>query len=125
MIQLTTPISVGILDSNAYTHVKITKMTWDDEVKRIDLVARAGRVVNSKFVPGIETIATFKQHQIANYTMGPGPEHPEDPPTVVTDYDDLIAESLTSGADEPVYEEVANALYQWILDKELYAGTLV
>lgn len=40
-------------------------------------------------------------------------------------FDQFVEDSLTSAAGVPIYDEVSKSLYQWLIDKGHYSGTIV
>ena len=131
MILLTTPFDASGIDPAhpSYTHIKIMWMNWDARTSVITMGCYHGYLDGGDFVMGVEVPnVTFKQSQCYNIKVGPTQAELDADPnageTVTPNYDDMVA-TLTSAADVLVYEEVANALYQWLLDEGLYAGTIV
>ena len=109
MIQLTTPYVVGATDPNGpYTHVKILKFGADLENMFIQFTAQMGTISGSDFIKGIRSKGTtLRTFEVIN-----------------DDFDTLVAK-LTSAAGVAIYDEVARELYQYLIDKGEYAGTIV
>ena len=108
-LQLTTPLNVGAVDVNSpYQQVKILEFTMQPQAGRISLVVLHGNTISSSWVPGkaIEG-TTVKRFQIDG-----------------DDYQALVA-STSAAAGEIYYDKVASLLYQWLIDKGGFAGTIV
>jgi hypothetical protein len=108
MIQLNTAISVGDADEYSYSHVKIQKLTFDTLEKRATLKVMAGHILDSEFTPGIIIRGTTQQ-------------------TVRIEGDDFLAlaGAKTTAADVLIYDELSDALYNYLLTEGLYSGTVV
>ena len=106
-IQLTTPIPVGGLDEGDYTHVKIVAFRMDPMNKRMDIRARAGRIVEGVWFQGkVSNQNTGWAHNIEG-----------------AEYDTITA--IQGQAGSALYDQVANSLYQYMLDKGAVVGTIV
>jgi len=122
-ITLTTPKATGDLDPNAagnqYTQVKITKQTIDLTRKLLTVTVSYGNTVNGHWVPGILPAMSFAAiDQPAN---GDQP--------AVTDFTDLVGTAPAApveGTPTPsLYDQVSKRLYQWLLAKQFFPGTIV
>ena len=111
-ITLTTPIQTGAVDPNGpYAEVKIVQFTMDTIKKYIWIVCQYGNTVNGNWTPGIKAgVAVDKTFGIK--------DEGED-----TDYTDMVT-AVSAAADEVYYDKVKNILYQWLLDKDHYIGTI-
>jgi hypothetical protein len=108
-IQLTTPVSGGDFEPAALTHAKIVSFTLTVELKKILLRAQLGSMANSVFQPAayLTVGATVRDFEVAG-----------------EEYDTMVAtEASAEGA--VLYDEVSIALYQWLIDKGHFAGTIV
>lgn len=104
-IQLTTAISVGDLEAGSLTHVKITRFAVDVQNGEIDLIVTFGRIVESAFVPT-------------------GVKRPDQFCIRGADYTSIVA-ATASAQGAILYDEVATNLYQWLIDNNHFAGTIV
>jgi len=110
MILLTTPVDPGAHDpGKTYTHIKIAHLDIYLESRNLNFACNGGYLVGGEYQWGamevMETNKTFGIHE--------------------ADFDNIVANTLTTAAGVRVYDEVANALYQWLLDNGHFAGTLV
>src|SRR5690349_2582505 len=102
---LDTPLDMGAVDSD-YTHIRI--MTFFKAGDYIQITVQHGTMDGSNFIPGMVISGiTDKKFTIegSEYTT--------------------IVSTLTSDVGVPVYNEVTNALYQWLISKGHYAGTII
>ena len=107
-IQLTTPLDTGALDAADYTHAKIVSFKIDIAQAQIELEVHHGTVAQAVFTSGKMLYGvTLKKFVITG-----------------EDYAALLAE-VTSGTGVLIYDEISNALYQWLLDESHYVGTIV
>jgi hypothetical protein len=104
-IQLTTAKSVGDLDTNDYTHVKVTLYRHDLQNNQIHLTVQHGYMDGGSFVVG---------------------ERAESQVVVIegADYGTLMA-SLPTDGNEKLYDGVARILYQYMIDQAIFVGTIV
>ncbi len=109
MIQLTTPFSLGDVDSTPLTHVRIVSFNIDLDAKMIYFRAMRGSLESSEFVKAAYVVrnGTSLEYRVAG-----------------DDYDALCAK-LTSATDVSIYDEVARELYQWLIDNGHFQGTIV
>jgi len=126
-ILLTTPKNTGDLDSNApdgeYKELKIISFSLNPNQKKLYCVLEYGNTINDEWVKGV--LSDF------SISIGNTPEREEydsENELVVipatTEYDDLMA-MLPFNTTDSLYTQVAKALYQYLLDKELFAGTII
>jgi hypothetical protein len=116
-IQLTTPIDMGALDSNPYTHIMITEFTLSPRAKMISVVTHAGYISGSAFVPGLQVQGvTVKGFRITDDTNS-------DPPLMY--YSDMIDVAVGAVPTRKIYDAAAEELYQWLLDCAHFVGTFV
>lgn len=103
-IQLTTAFNPGDLDNTTYQQVKIPLYITDVLGKNLQIIYQYGNTIDGVWQPG---------------QAGPRRQ------VTVTgqDYIDIIAELAEE--NETVYEAVSRILYQYLLDKEIVAGTIV
>lgn len=107
-IQLTSAFDPGDAGSGTLTHVRISDFRVNLDFKQIRLAVKHGTYVESIWTQGIA---------IRNVTQKDFSIQGDDYTTIIT--------KLTSAADVSIYDEVARELYQWLLDNEHYAGTIV
>lgn len=114
-ILLTTAFDPGDLDpGKSYTHVKIVHLEHDVEGQAIRLICKRGYLAGGVFVVG--GVSPVMVHQIQDQ---PSLEPPG------TDYTSLVAETVVSGdVGELVYDVNAQHLYQHLLTKGEYVGTI-
>ena len=99
------PLNMGAVDVN-YTHIKI--MNFTHNYNAIYLVVQHGTMSGNNFVQGKNiSDVTIRSFAIQS-----------------DDYATIIA-TLTSATGVPIYDEVASTLYQWLIDKGHYSGTIV
>jgi hypothetical protein len=110
-IQLTTAFDPGDLDpEKSYTHVKIVHLEHSIVDAFIRLVVARGYLDEGAFVES--QIAKRAIYNIVDEGEG-------------TDYTSMVAETVVSGdVGEKVYDVNAQHLYQWLIDKGYYAGTI-
>ena len=112
MIELTTVFASGDMAADDFTHVRIQSFNVDLAKKQIAIDTLYGTESGGDFVAGVDVPRiTRKRFHITN--VGEAAEY------------DAIAAKLTSDADVPIYEEVARELYQWLLDKAHFVGSIV
>jgi len=111
-ITLTTPIQTGTVDpAGPYEEVKIIQFVLDTVAKCIWVNCQYGNTTGGVWVPGVKAGAAVDR----SYCIK---DEGED-----TDYTDMVtAESVA--ADEVYYDKVSAILYQWLLDKGHYIGTI-
>jgi len=108
-LQLTTPLSVGAIDVNSpYQQVKIVEVKLCLTAGYIDLTTQAGNTVNGRWTNGMGIEgATVKRFRVEG-----------------SDYNTMVgAKSL--GADDVYYDRVASLLYQCLIDKGHFSGSIV
>jgi hypothetical protein len=123
-IALTTPLSYDPGHGGAtetLNEIKIIDFHVSIVEAWLTLVTQYGNTVEGVWIPG-----SAPGHDI---TIRNTPEilHPDDPEqSIPADpaYNILVGTSLTSAADVPVYSEVSDGLYQYLLDKAHYVGTI-
>ena len=109
-ILLNTPLNTGDIDGN-YNEVKIVEMRWLGERSTIRLVVEYGNTVNGKWVTG-------------KFFTGSTNQNPKSHLIVDEDYTAMIS-TLSSAEGAPLYGEIKDALYAYLLNKGLYPGTIV
>lgn len=108
-LQLTTPLSVGAIDVNSpYQQVKIVEVKICLTSGYIDLTTQVGNTIDGSWVNGmgIEGV-TVKRLRVEG-----------------ADYGTMMA-AKSVAADEVFYQKVADLLYQWLIDKSHFIGTIV
>jgi len=113
-ITLTTPIQTGAVDSNGpYTEVKLAPITLDPTTDSVWLVCQYGNTVNGIWVPGVN-VGVVANKSFCVKDAG------ED-----TDYTDMVTKLIEqSDVGKSFYDRIATILYQWLLDKGHYIGTI-
>jgi hypothetical protein len=106
-IQLTASYNSGDINGSL-THVKIAEMKIVPDAKRIEAVARMGKIVGGVFQYGVAIENVTTKH----FTIEGA------------DYDTMIAET-SAAADEVYYDEEARLLYEWLIANNHFAGTIV
>ena len=111
-IQLTSPIQTGSLDSNGpYTQVKVIGVGLDVLKRRIDLICQYGNTVDGVWVGGLETVSnrsvTIKDEDETHH-----------------DFTDITANE-SEDAGEVYYDRESEILYQYLIDKDIFIGTIV
>jgi len=124
-LQLTTPKSTGDLDlsalNNAYGEIKIIKQDIDVTNKVISLSIEYGNTVNDIWIQGILPPQEFKiRNMPAQYDLL---EPPNEIVPAIAHYDILISQ-LPTDANISIYNNVAVALYQWLIDNGYFSGTI-
>lgn len=104
-LQLTTEKTVGDLDTNTYTHAKITLYRHDLQTNQIHITVEEGWIDTGEFIPG--KFSDPKVYLIEGAEFA------------------AIAPSLPTSGTELLYDGVARVLYQHLIDNEGYAGTIV
>lgn len=119
-ILLTSSIQTGDLDtSGPYLHVKITDLILDTINKKITVTCFHGNDSGGIWTQGIKARDRFAIKNIPAVLDEDGVEiTPADP-----QYDTIIA--IMPGAGETIYQAASKQLYQWLLDKGHYVGTIV
>lgn len=106
-LQLTTPLDMGAVDDD-YTHVKIMQFGHDSLEGSIEMTLLHGTMSGNDFVRGKKIPnTTQKTFRVTGQ-----------------DYIDLVSE-LPANTTETLYDQVAEKLYQWLIDNGHYAGTIV
>lgn len=119
-IQLATTFKVGDFDEENYTIIKVLKFFWDNVNKTMTLWAYYGRVAGGKFKAGKrDPIVIEIVDRPAMGIEGEAGYVPADP-----QYTALILSAIAN-ANENVYGAVQRYLYQWLLDRGHFTGTLV
>lgn len=109
-IQLATPFNGGDLEAAPLTHVKI--LSFQIELRgtgSIHFYAIRGHVKNGNFIETTNPIAGKTTYEFL--LRG-------------NDFKAMTA-TLTSAPGLLIYDEVANTLYQWLIDHEHFAGIIV
>jgi len=108
-IQLTTAISGGDFEPLPLTHAKIVFFATNLIDSLIEIRVMLGAVANGNFVPAeIQNFGTT----VKAFTISG------------SDYSTLLA-STASAQGAILYDEVAAALYQWLLTNNHFAGSVV
>ncbi len=119
-IQLTTPLDhkAGHDIPNAiYTHIKITSFRMIPDAQAIELIINYGTNIDGVFTKGrthqrVMWIKNKEEDTINNI--------PADPI-----YNNLMIAAVASAESAPLYTEVARSLYEWLINKGHYEGTIV
>ena len=120
-LQLTTAIDVGDLDSHDYTHVMITDFYLDTRHRAIQVATAEGYLVDGTFVRGEKSRdKRFEIMDIPERGVEGEPGHTAADPQ----YSDMAGETYGHNS-KLLYDDVATALYQWMVDQGHYAGTIV
>ena len=106
-IQLTTPLNMGALDS-PYQHVRIVEFDVNIASQTITLVVQYGNLVSSAWTNGL----AIEGKTVQRFTI------------TGSDYTTLTS-SVSAAAGELYYDKIAALLYQWLITKGYYAGTIV
>lgn len=107
-IELTTAFDPGDIAEGSYTHVKVISFVVDIRRKAIMIDTLYGVESGGEFTDGVEVPrSTRKRFKITG-----------------NDFDAMVSK-LTSAADVLIYDEVARELYQWLLDKGHFAGSII
>ena len=119
-IQLTAPFKVGDFDDENYTTVKILHFSWDNVNKMMQIACVLGRMAAGKFAAGKKEplVVVIKDIPAQGVEGDPG-YVPADP-----QYTDLVT-GTHANANELVYAAVQRFLYQWLLDRGYFTGTIV
>ena len=137
-ILLTTPKMTGDLDPDAqngqYAELKIIQQMINTKAAVIELVLEYGNTVDGSWVSGIskpERVQISDGPPQMGCTDAGDPEATPPVPAnwveiapATTDYTDLLS-SLPTDANELIYDGAARVLYQWLIDKGLFAGTIL
>lgn len=123
-LQLTTPVSVGGLDPDAaggeYDQIRIENLEFDFVRKKIGLRCVYGNTVSGDWVSGKKEMRIGVQNQEAAYDENgdiiAG--------TSSTAYDDVVA-LLPVDDTTPLYTQVGDTLYQWLIDQGYFVGSVV
>lgn len=108
-IILTNPYDPGDADpGKTYSAVQIIEMRWLLSGS-VDVVVQHGDVVNGSWVPS--------KKPVEKVTIA------DNPRAGTTDYTTLI--QIVSNGTETWYQGVGRELYQYLVDKGLYPGTVV
>jgi hypothetical protein len=111
-ITLTTPIQTGALDPNGpYAEVKISQFLLDTVDKCIWITCQYGNTDEGVWIPSIKAGLVVDR----SYCIR---DEGED-----TDYTDMVT-AESAAAEEVYYDKVKTILYQWLLDKGHYVGTI-
>jgi len=107
-IQLTTPFNVGEADvTSPFQSVKIQVTEILPDVRRINFVTRLGNDGENGFQYGLALEGvTVKRFSVAD-----------------EEYDAMIS-AKSAGANEVYYDKVGALLYQWLLDKGYFVGSI-
>lgn len=110
MIDLTTNHKPGDDWPNEpdYTHVRITRFCIDTVGAQLELWCDYGTIVDNAFVQGKSRTATVTIRDTPNNAY----------------YTDLVGASPEDDTTL-LYDQVSNALYQWLLDQSVFAGSIV
>ena len=100
----------------SYGEVKIICFTQVTEENRIDMHVQYGDTVDGKWVPGVVPV-----HMLS---IQDTPAIPPDIPAG-NDYLMFVGTKYPTSTSNLLYVEVANTLYQYLIDQGLYAGTIV
>lgn len=108
-IDLTVDLNPGDLDSGVYGEVKIVSFELNSVDKFIKIVCEYGNTVASVWTPG--TAARRQAFMIVDTGVD-------------TDFTDMIA-NLCPDTSTSIYDAASDKLYQWLIDKVIYSGTIV
>lgn len=112
-ILLTTPLDTGDIDSVDYAEAKMLEFVWDGNSEQMRLLMQYGNTVSGEWIPG----KPFN---------GPVYSNPQYHLITGQAYVDCVSEYCTcSGTPVLVYENVKNILYQYLVDQDIYPGTIV
>lgn len=107
--QLTTPVTVGALDSASYDQIRITRMTHDSVRAFIQFDIEYGRTVDSVWTPGLAP----RDKQTSFFLQG-------------QEYTDLVTTAEPVDANEKTYDAVKRGLYEWLnTNGHIAAGSVV
>lgn len=113
MILLTTPFDSGDFDSDIqYTHIKIVDFTLHSTLKTIYINVCYGHLDGGGiFLAGVKQVIRYAIQDFPN-SSPPG-----------TDYTGLVTQAPQTG--ELIYSAASRVLYEYLLTKGHYAGTIV
>lgn len=100
--------------------VKIILFTVDIIASYLDIEAQYGNTVEGIWQA---SDAPTESYRVANWPEVINPYDPENSQPANPEYNILVGTSLTSATGVPIYGEVSDGLYQWLLDKGHYVGT--
>lgn len=121
-IQLTTPKVTGDLDPQAYggqyTQAKIVQQVLNLREQTITLEIEYGNTVAGEWRPGILPRAIYQIRDVPGTIDSDG-----NPVAAQPHYTNLVT-ALPANTTTPIYGHAALALYQWLLDRGLFTGTI-
>lgn len=109
-ILLTNPLNPGDIDVTQYNEVKIVQMLWDAEQSLIRLKCQYGNTINGTWTPGKDFHGATRQNPEFHFIQG-------------TEYISMLS-SMATGEDLLLYAEVRDALYDYLMNKGVYSGTI-
>ena len=122
MLQLTTPIDVGALDTNDYTHVKVVNLLWDGDNGRIRFATEEGYVVDSVFVKGTHSIRrSWEVYDRPQIGKDKDPNYVAAAPQYTT----LVAVEVGKAAEALIYDRVEEELINWLTTVTNHEGGTV
>lgn len=125
MIQLTTAFELPAMHGQpaaTYTEVKIIAIGINLWEKEIAVTSQYGNTDgNGDWQPGIiETVVHVINNIPVQVDADGNQITPADP-----EFDLFVASSFPSSINNPLYDEVADTLYQHLIDEGIYTGTIV
>lgn len=108
-LQLTTPFDSGNFDTVDYEYVKIVEFTLNTSKKFIKIVCEYGNIVDDVWTHS--DMSPTQIHIIAD-TL-------ED-----SHFSDLVS-TTPPDTTSSIYDHAATKLYQWLIDQDVYSGTIV
>ena len=102
-----------------YNEVKIVKFAVDIAISELHLLIQYGNTVSGVWVAGQAQINSVFVENLEDRVDG-GVEIPAFPA-----YDILVGTSVTTGTGISLYNDVAQNLYQYLIDQEIYEGTII
>lgn len=109
-ILLTNPLNPGDIDTTQYLEVKIVQMLWDAEQNLIRLKCQYGNTVNGAWTVGKDFHGATRQNPEFHFIQG-------------ADYITVLS-STASGEDQLIYNKVRDTLYDYLMTKGVYSGTI-
>ena len=128
-LALTTPLNCGASDATEnvtqYAQVKIIKQEIDIENRRITIKVQYGNTIEGAWVPAMPIGQVNRPSQYLIYNIPESEDENGDPVPADPEYNTIVAAAVSTAADQRAYDITASYLYQWLIDKGYFAGTVV
>ena len=116
-ILLTTPYNPGSLDKEPYTHVRMLSFTLKTDEQAIEIACVHGYYQGKTFVECVRVPEkTFRTFRLVDSVQPDG--------KAVNDYTGLVTKAPKNSTDS-LYKLSGDELYQHLIDKGHYAGTVI